>query len=170
MEQEAWHVPTGTSTSPVEVLASACFLPLLQARTYPAILQELVSETVAHFGLHDVSGIQASVLAREQRSSTATPEGIAFPHGKHPEVKRVCCAIGLCPEGVPFGLLPETPVCQILVLTLSSVYVCDDHLHVLGELAKRLRRPTVRYAVLAARTHTDLQQALGLRRNDTASA
>ncbi len=68
--------------------------------------------------IHSIGGTYAQVLQREAAMSTAVHSGIACPHARTAEVERLVCAVGLHPDGVPFGAPDGTPS-RVIVLTLS---------------------------------------------------
>ncbi len=148
-------------TTPDSVLAACCFLPALQGKDRDTVLVEMVRHSASHFGLQDEEGLLAAIEIRENTRSTGTPEGVAFPHGKHQEVQGVLCTVGVSPTGVAFGQSPELSVCRIIVLTLSSVYLSDDHLHVLAHLANHLRHAATRETLMNCQTREAFLRAMG---------
>ena len=152
-------LPIPNETDPAKVLENCNFLYSVEYKTRAALLPAMVSALAKDYPGISESAVLASVLEREQIRSTGTPEGVAFPHGKHESIDGICVAIATARHGIDFGRTTPMP-CRIIVLTLSSLYRADGHLHFLAHMAGFLRFEAVRSAVLAAKNKAALLDAL----------
>ena len=90
-----------------------------------------------------------AVLNRERSASTATPEGVAFPHCRSLYIDKRCCVIGVHPKGIPFGASNGAPT-TIFVLMLVPQEAPCVHVQLLTRLSRSLLEPAVRNEILAA--------------------
>ena len=95
------------------------------------------------------------LLAREQLGSTGLGSGVAIPHGRIGGVEEIRAALITVPEGVDFDSVDGDPV-RILVAILAPKDRPSQHLKVLADVSRLLRRGTVRHALAEA---TDPQVA-----------
>lgn len=141
------------------VLENCCFLSGLAVQSRESVLAAMVTSLGQMLVNFPESEVLASVLKREQVRPTGTPEGVAFPHGKHATIDGVYAALATVAPGIDFGGIRPVP-CQIIVLTVSSVYRADGHLHFLAYMARSLQDVTIRAAVLGAKNKAALLDVL----------
>ena len=142
-----------------DVLEGCVLLAGVRHQSRESVLGAMVAALGQTMPSFPQDALLASILEREQVRSTGTPEGVAFPHGKHAMIDGVCAVIATAPHGIDFGGITPLP-CSIIVLTVSSVYRADGHLHFLAHMARCLRYPEVRAAVLEAKSKSTLLDAL----------
>lgn len=145
--------------SPSVVLSQCCFMPDLAGVRRDDTIRLMVEALARLHPFLDIPLVQESVLVRERVRATGTPEGVAFPHGKHNGLDGPFAAIAIASAAIDFGADQSLP-CRILILTISSAYRSDGHLQFLGHMAGFLRWPEIRAAVLAARDKAGFLQAL----------
>ncbi|MBY0311253.1 MAG: PTS sugar transporter subunit IIA [Phycisphaerales bacterium] len=95
------------------------------------------------------------VLERERRGSTGFGKGIAVPHVKHKNIKRMAAAIGLSATGVDFSALDHQPVYSVFLL-LSPEDRPDDHLMAMEVIFKHLSQETFRRFLRQAQSTDDV--------------
>jgi len=104
------------------------------------------------------------VLERESRGSTGFGKGIAVPHVKHKQVKRMTAGIGLHPDGIDFNSLDKQPVYTVFLL-LSPEDRPEEHLQAMEAIFKNLSneafRRLLRQAGSADEVAAVLEQADG---------
>ncbi len=113
-----------------------------------------VLEKVAEFISADIPSLDSGVLfkhlvAREKLGSTAIGEGIAIPH----------CRINNCPgitgslirlqQAVDFDAIDDRPV-DLLFVLLVPEEACEEHLQILGQLARFFSDAGLREALRTA--------------------
>ncbi len=96
---------------------------------------------------------------REEIASTAVGSGVAIPHGRLAQAETVRGALGLLAEGIDFDAVDGQPV-RIVVGLLAPEDRPVDHLKALARVSRRLRRPEVRRALLAAHSAQEALEAL----------
>ncbi|MFU8780207.1 MAG: PTS sugar transporter subunit IIA [Kiritimatiellia bacterium] len=143
---------------PFQLVASCHFLPQLEAQTREAVLEMMVRQLDVDLPAISRVELLASVLRRERIRATGTPEGVAFPHGKHARIDDIYAVVATTQKPVDFGAGEAMP-CRILILTVSSVYRADSHLQFLAHMARCLCQAKVRDAVLAAKDEHALIRA-----------
>ncbi len=95
------------------------------------------------------AGILEVLLAREQLASTGVGSGVAVPHGRVGGLDAIRVALITVPQGVEFDSVDGEPVC-ILVAILAPKDRPSQHLKVLADASRLLRRAHVREALLSA--------------------
>jgi PTS system nitrogen regulatory IIA component len=117
----------------------------LPARSRASVLRELVSLAERTGLVYDRASLIQALEEREALSSTALPNGIAFPHPRRPlpyaTAEPLLC-LGRVPAGIPFSA-PDRQLTQLFV------FVCShderEHLHVLARLSQMFQTdlPTI---------------------------
>lgn len=100
-----------------------------------------------------------AVMRRERRLSTGLEAGIAIPHGLTHRLEREVAAIGVFPDGVPFGSVDERTT-NIVILLMTPAERRNRHVNNLACIARQLLRPEVRNALIGARTIADALAAI----------
>ncbi len=108
-------------------------------------ISEVFRETGA---LHEVKKFYQAVMEREEKSSTATNGGVAFPHARTDQVDELVVGIGRSKSGVPFQGTAEL-VHLIFVIAVPQQMV-NDYLVCVGSLARRLSDENIRAALMTA--------------------
>ncbi len=143
----------------VALLENCLFMPGVRETTRESLLVTMVASICEVYPVLAYPDVLASVLERERVRATGTPEGVAFPHGKYAGSSGVYAVVATAPHGIDFGA-GECMRCQIVVLTVSSAYRADGHLHFLSYMARRLRAPHVRAKIIRARSKAGFVKAL----------
>jgi mannitol/fructose-specific phosphotransferase system IIA component (Ntr-type) len=79
--------------------------------------------------------LYAALLAREQKGSTATPEGVAFPHAMLPGVGRNFVAVALVRGGVDFQR-KGSPRADLVIALVGPQDRAWEHLRLLARVAR----------------------------------
>jgi mannitol/fructose-specific phosphotransferase system IIA component (Ntr-type) len=120
-------------------------LPDLSSSQRDEVVAELVDALIeagaAPKKLRDT--LIAEVLKREKNGSTGFGKGVAIPHVKHAEIKKVAAAIGVSQSGVDYNALDKQPVYSIFML-LSPADQPDQHLHAMETIFANLQNDTFR--------------------------
>jgi len=142
-----------------EALRPECVRTHLGALDKESCIRELVGILRVAGLLRDPAEAERVVLARERLMSTGLEHGIAIPHGKTDTVDRLLVALGLKPEGIDFGCVDGQPA-RILILTLSPASRSGPHIRFMAEVSGLLRSASLRAAVLAAPTPSEVVRLL----------
>jgi mannitol/fructose-specific phosphotransferase system IIA component (Ntr-type) len=114
----------------------------------------VLTEMVGLFGktqcILRLSDFLAQVLAREEKSSTLTENGVAFPHARTDLVDHIALAIGRSRAGVPWNERGERA--RLIFLLAVPQRLLNDYLVLVGMLARITQNEQHREALLAAAT------------------
>jgi mannitol/fructose-specific phosphotransferase system IIA component (Ntr-type) len=120
-------------------------------RTVTGVLQ-------GHPDVADVQRLTRDVVERESLSSTAMGHGVAFPHARTDQVRRIVMAIGRSPAGVPFKSAAD-PVHFVFIIGTPQNEV-PQYLAAVGKLARTLKDASVREQLMAATSVEEFLAAL----------
>jgi nitrogen PTS system EIIA component len=112
-------------------------IPHLKATSKKQALQELAAYAARLTGLHE-RNIFETLLERERLGTTGVGHGIAIPHGKMPDLKRLWGIFARLDQPVDFDSIDEVPVDLIFVL-LAPESAGADHLKALARVSRLLR-------------------------------
>jgi PTS system fructose-specific IIA component/PTS system nitrogen regulatory IIA component len=133
----------------------------LESEDKEAVIRELVGALVSAGSIaeDDQESIIAAVLKREDLGSTGIGRGIAVPHTKHPNVKKLVGTVGLSEDGIDFNSLDGEKV-QLFFLLVSPPDKPGDHLRALENISRQLREETFCRFLKQAKTPADIVQLL----------
>lgn len=122
-----------------EIIDARAVLPHLKAQNKKQLLQELSQSMAAIAGV-DHRVIFETLLTREKLGSTGLGHGIAIPHGRLPQIKRVYGLFARLCVPVAYDSVDGQPVDLMFVL-LSPDQAGADHLTALARISRLLREP-----------------------------
>ena len=99
------------------------------------------------------------LFAREKLGSTGLGQGVAFPHGRHPRMKKATGAFIRSKEPVAFDAPDGKPVSLIFTLLVPE-NATGEHLEVLSKLAGRFSQKAVREALMSATSAEEVRKLL----------
>jgi mannitol/fructose-specific phosphotransferase system IIA component (Ntr-type) len=128
-----------------EFIVSEAIVPQLAATDRDGALRELTTALAAAGALPEsaVDEIVAALIKREQNGSTGFGKGIAVPHVKHANVKRMAGTVGRSVSGIDFAALDHQPVYTI-VLLLSPENQPQQHLQAMNIVFSNLQKDMFR--------------------------
>ncbi len=98
---------------------------------------EIIAEKVARqYPELDESRIFNNLVARERLGSTGIGQGIAIPHCRLEDCKRVVGALLTLSEGISFDAIDNEPV-DLLFVLLVPQEATSEHLELLSQLAEK---------------------------------
>ncbi|MGH7560072.1 MAG: PTS sugar transporter subunit IIA [Gemmatimonadales bacterium] len=106
----------------------------LHAPTKDAVLDELI--TLLHLDERATGTLARLLRRREALGSTGVGRGIAIPHCRSLEVKRLRLAFGVHKPGVEYDAIDGRPVHVFFLIVAPPVEVANQYLQVLGSIAK----------------------------------
>lgn len=124
-----------------------------------AELGELLSKQAQHAGAESIT---KTLVERERLATTGVGGGIAIPHGKLENAKKITAAVGISKTGVPFDALDGEPV-KIFVALLAPLASSGEHLRALARISRLLKDPESRVRFLEA---ADAQEIYRLIKED----
>lgn len=120
------------------------------ARTEEEALAEVANALSRNESMRDPEKFLAELIAREKLQSTATGNGIAFPHARTDSVEKIMIAVGRSREGVAFGKNAE--LVHFIILIGTPKAMVSDYLVCIGTLARLLKNSDLREDLLRATT------------------
>lgn len=120
----------------------------LGASTIGEALQAVAERVSGRAGV-DAERIEAALLERERLGSTSVGGGFAIPHCKLAGLREIYIALCRFSEPVDFGGGDSAPVTVVFVV-LSPPNQPAAHLQVLSQIARILKRRSLREELLAA--------------------
>jgi PTS system nitrogen regulatory IIA component len=139
-----------------QIVSKGAIVAKLPSGDRDAVVSRLVDALISS-GAADASlraELISRVLERERIGSTGFGKGIAVPHVKHKNVKKLAAAVGLSPTGIDFAALDHQPVYTVFLL-LSPADKPDDHLQAMEVIFKHLSQETFRRFLRQAQTAED---------------
>ena len=99
-----------------------------------------------------------NIIAREKIGSTGIGMGIALPHARCENIKKIVVAVGILKEGVDFHSLDGENV-KFVVLVGAPKKSAKEYLVLVSDLVRAFRNPTTRAAIFEA---SDKQEIIGI--------
>jgi mannitol/fructose-specific phosphotransferase system IIA component (Ntr-type) len=121
----------------------------LHAREKNTALREVAELLIPTRGIANFEAFFSEILEREKVSSTALGHDVAIPHARTEQCTEILIAVGRCSAGVNFEGKNIIPV-KLIFLIGTPKQMVTDYLRVVGNLARLLRRDTLRNELLAA--------------------
>jgi nitrogen PTS system EIIA component len=122
-----------------DLLTPAAIVPALKADDKRQVLVEL-SEVAARITGLKSRDVFAALWQRERLGSTGMGRGIAIPHGRMPDVKRMTCIFARLETPVAFDSHDAEPV-DLIFLLLAPEHAGADHLKALARISRLMREP-----------------------------
>jgi PTS system nitrogen regulatory IIA component len=143
-----------------ELLSLASVGVPLNASTKSSVLRELVNLAEQSWQVYDPQAILAALRQREEKASTALPNGVAFPHPHRPlpaALGESIVAYGRTVSGIPFGG-PHGALTDIFFLICCR----DDrtHLRTLARLSRLFLRTGFIEDLRAAQTPSETYELI----------
>jgi len=124
-----------------ELLQPEAVIAGLKASSKKQLLQELARHAAQITGVSDRK-IFETLLERERLGTTGVGNGIAIPHGKLAEFKRLYGVFARLDKPVEFDAIDEQPV-DLIFLLLAPEGAGADHLKALARVSRLLRDATM---------------------------
>ncbi len=130
----------------------------LKASSKKQALQELARHAAQITGVNDRK-IFETLLERERLGTTGVGNGIAIPHGKLAEFKKLYGVFARLDKPIDFDAIDEQPV-DLIFLLLAPEGAGADHLKALARVSRLLRDATVCEKLRGAETADGLYMLL----------
>jgi nitrogen PTS system EIIA component len=114
-------------------------LPAMRSSSKRQLLQDLSDKASVKTGIASRL-IFDTLLQRERLGSTGVGNGIAIPHGKLGQLKRITGLFARLERPIGFEALDDQPV-DIVFLLLAPEGAGADHLKALARIARLMREP-----------------------------
>jgi mannitol/fructose-specific phosphotransferase system IIA component (Ntr-type) len=144
-----------------EFIVTDAIIPNLESSDRDGALRELVTSLAKAGALPEsaVDEVVAALVKREQNGSTGFGKGVAVPHVKHPQVKKMAGTVGRSPHGIDFAALDHQPVYSIVIL-LSPENQPQQHLQAMNIVFSNLQKDMFRRFLRQAGTRQAIIELL----------
>ncbi|MBI5804844.1 PTS sugar transporter subunit IIA [candidate division TA06 bacterium] len=132
-----------------EILELNCIKVPLIGTTKEEIISELVALMAGAGLIENQPDLLRSAMEREGLMSTGIGKGVAIPHGRTRELKKMTGAFGISRQPVDFGSLDDQPV-QIFFFVATPQNFIADHVKALALVSRLLNRDQVREQLVKA--------------------
>ena len=133
----------------------------IDAKDKEGIIRELVKSIQDAGGIEESAyeDIVSAVLSRERQSTTGMGAGLAFPHAKHPGIKKTVGTVAVCREGVDFDSLDGDKV-YLIALILSSSEQPAEHTRAMALISEQFKDDAFRCYLTQARDCGQIKRLL----------
>jgi PTS system nitrogen regulatory IIA component len=138
-----------------DILTADMIVPALHGRTKAEVIAELAGVVAEGHPEIDRARLVQALEDREKLNSTALGEGVAIPHGKLPDLRRVIAAFGRSPTGIDFSSLDGKPT-HLFFLLVAPEDCAGAHLKALARISRLLKDEAFRGRLVAAGNAADL--------------
>lgn len=118
-------------------------------------INKLVDLAYLSGNIKNKDGLRKAVLEREKLSTTGIGEGIAIPHGKSSEVKKVTLAAMVVKDGVEYESLDGNPA-ELFFMIAAPEGEANAHLELLARLSQMLMDANFKERLLNSKTPEEL--------------
>lgn len=122
-----------------DLLVPEGIIPSLKARSKKQALLELSQRAAELTGLPQRE-IFDTLQQRERLGSTGFGRGIAIPHVKLQNIKKIMCLFARLDDPIDFESVDGQPV-DLIFLLLAPEHAGGDHLKALARISRLLREP-----------------------------
>jgi PTS system nitrogen regulatory IIA component len=142
-----------------DILDEDSIIAELTSKDKKGVLEELVSVLVENGRLQDKEKPVQVLLERERLGSTGIGDGIAIPHGKLKEIKRIICSFGRTKAGVDFQSIDEKPT-HLFFLLLAPEDSASEHLQALARLSRILKDDQLRRRLMETNSKEEIYRII----------
>jgi fructose-specific phosphotransferase system IIA component len=148
----------------LDIVVKDSIITQLKATSRDAAISEMIDTLVTAGAVKDEQRDEfvKAVIRRENKGSTGFGHGVAVPHVKHADIKKMHVAVANSEDGIDFKALDREPVHSIMLL-LSPEDEPENHLDameaIFGNLSQDTFRRFLRQATSAADVITLLSEA-----------
>ncbi|WP_428389837.1 PTS sugar transporter subunit IIA [Mucisphaera sp.] len=143
-------------------IASHAILPELSSTSRDDVIRELIDSVLQDADIADPSLAQElidAIIEREKHGSTGFGKGVAVPHVKHDQIKKMAAAVGVSAKGVDFNALDKQPVYSIILL-LSPKDKPDEHLQAMESIFSQLQNDQFRKFLRQSSTKQEIEELI----------
>ena len=141
-----------------DLISPDAIFPALKAKSKKQALHELAQRAATLTGVAERT-IYDTLQQRENLGSTGVGRGIAIPHGRVPELRRIVSLLARLSEPIAFDSLDGEPV-DLIFLLLAPEHAGADHLTALARISRLLREPSTIERLRAAQDRAAIYSVL----------
>lgn len=133
----------------LDILEKRVIIPQLTSKTKEGVLRELVHVLPETDRQVNEDRLIEVLLERESLGSTGIGEGVAIPHGKSREVKKILASFGRSLPGLDFQALDGKPT-YLFFLLIAPENSAGLHLKALAQISRLMKDPAFRKRLMEA--------------------
>ncbi len=130
-------------------------IPQLTSKSKEEVLRELVQVLAQEEKQLNQDRIVEILLEREGLQSTGIGDGLAIPHGKSKEVKKILASFGRSPGGMDFKSLDEKPT-HLFFLLIAPENSAGMHLKALVQISRLMKDQAFRKSLMEAKSADEI--------------
>ena len=127
----------------------------ITSRAKSDVIRELTEILHTAGKIEEIEKVYDALMKRESIGSTGLENGIAVPHAKTDEVKKLTLAIGIAPEGIDFAALDGKPS-TLFFLMLAPPDQSGPHIEALAEIARATQSQAFCRALAASKNPAEV--------------
>ena len=129
-------------------------------KTKSEALDQAVALMTKSGKINDEEAYRSQVYAREEESTTGIGEGIAIPHGKSPDVKKVCVAIGQVDNGVEWNDINNSIVSFIILFAVPESENSKVEMKLMSDICIKLADDCICEKLIYSKRKEDIVEIL----------
>jgi PTS system nitrogen regulatory IIA component len=133
----------------LDILDKQMIIPQLTSRNKEGVLRELVRVLAQVEKQVDEERMTEILLERESLGSTGIGEGVAIPHGKSKDVKKLLASFGRSLPGLDFQSMDGKPA-HLFFLLVAPENSAGIHLKALARISRLMKDQTFRKRLMEA--------------------
>ena len=139
----------------LDILDKRLILPQLTSKTKKGVLRELVHVLLQVEKQVNEDRTVEILLERESLGSTGLGEGVAIPHGKSKEVKKILASFGRSLPGLDFQSLDGKPT-HLFFLLIAPENSAGMHLKALAQISHLMKDQAFRKRLMEANSADEI--------------
>jgi len=139
----------------LDILDKKMIVPQLTSRTKKGVLRELVKVLVQVEKQVDEERMIEILMERESLGSTGIGEGVAIPHGKSKDVKRLLASFGRSVPGMDFQSMDGKPA-YLFFLLVAPENSAGVHLKALARISRLMKDQAFRKRLMEANSTEEI--------------
>jgi PTS system nitrogen regulatory IIA component len=139
----------------LDILDKGLIIPQLTSKSKEGVLRELVHVLSQAEEQVNEDRMIETLLERESLGSTGIGEGVAIPHGKSKEVKRILASFGRSETGLDFQSLDGKPT-HLFFLLIAPENSAGMHLKALAQISRLMKDQNFRKRLMEAKSADDI--------------
>jgi PTS system nitrogen regulatory IIA component len=142
-----------------DVLDRDSIIESLEGAEKREVLEEMVADLCAKVTGLNKEELLEVLLEREKLGSTGIGYGVAIPHGKMKDLKKILVSFARSKRGVDFQATDEKPV-HLFFLIVAPENSTASHLKVLSDISRILKEGEFRKKLIGAGDKDEIYQII----------
>lgn len=138
-----------------EILDKRMIIPQLHSRSKEGVLRELVHAVAQVVAGVDEGRMVEILLERESLGSTGIGDGVAIPHGKSKDIRRLFASFGRSLSGMDFQSMDGKPA-HLFFLLLAPENSAGVHLKALAYISRLMKEGHVRKRLMECKSADEI--------------